>query len=113
MTGTSDREVKRDGVHDGGELRLTDEGLEMPEMLKGYVGQFEIKTGTVTAQLNTTKNGLTTDDYSDAVWAAYPQGGDYHAHLDAGEMIVQCRGQPDAFFKVVDRRSEEVRENVK
>jgi len=95
------------GVRDGGTLRLTDEGIEMPEMLKGYVGQFEIKTPTITAQFNTTNSGLSTDDYSDTVWATYPGDGDYHAHLDAGEMIIQCRGHPDTLFEIIDEREEE------
>jgi hypothetical protein len=96
------------GVRDGGTLRLTDDGIEMPEMLKGYVGQFEIKTATITAQFNTTEQGLPTDDYSDEVWATYPGDGGYHAHLDAGEMLIQCRGAPDTLFEVVDERSGEV-----
>lgn len=86
-------------------LELTDEGIEMPERLKGYVGQFEIKTPNVTAQFNTTEKGLTTDDYSDAVWGVYPDGGDYHDELDEGEMIIQARGYSAKKYRVIDKRS--------
>jgi len=94
-------------IKDGGTLRLTDEGIEMPEMLKGYVGQFEIRTGSITAQFNTTDQGLPESGYCDAVWGTYPEGGDYNATLDEGEMVVQVRGYPDTKFEIVDERSEE------
>jgi len=97
-----------ESVQDGGELRLTDEGIEMPEMLKGYVGQFEIKTNNITAQMNTTEAGLPEDDISDVVWATYPGSadGDYNNDIEHGEMVVQARGYPATKFSVIDERDE-------
>jgi len=93
-------------INDGGTLELTDDGIEMPDMLKGYVGQFEIKTAKITAQFNTTDQGLSTDDYSDTVWAHYPESGDYNAGLAEGEMVIQARGYPDTKFTIQDNRED-------
>lgn len=35
------------------ELRLTDEGLEMPEFLKGYTGTFTMRTPSITGEFET------------------------------------------------------------
>lgn len=92
---------------DGGKLRLTDDGLEMPEMLKGYVGQFEMKTASITGQLETTDSGLPDAEFYDGVIAAYPEDGDYNAGISAGELVFQARGYPDTRFRIVDERTEE------
>lgn len=98
-------------IRDGGQLRLTDDGLEMPEMLRGYKGQFEIKTPNITGQINTTEEGLPDEDFYDGPIANYPEEGDYNDRLDEGEMIVQARGYPNTKFEIVDERSEEVDSN--
>lgn len=94
-------------IQDGGTLRLTDDGLEMPEPLKGYVGQFEIRTGAITGQINTTDEGMPTDDFYDGVIAVYPEGGDYNEGLDDGEIVFQIRGHPDIKYTVIDERTED------
>lgn len=94
------------GVQDGGVLRLTADGLEMPEMLKGYVGQFEIRTPTVTGQYSTTDRGLPDTEFYNGPIAYYPDAGDYNAHLDEGEIIVQARGHRDTLFRIRDERAD-------
>lgn len=92
---------------DGGELCLTDGGIEMPDMLRGYQGQFEIRTPNITGQMNTTEEGLPDTDFYDGPIAAYPNAGDYNEHINEGEMVIQARGHPDTKFTIVDERSEE------
>jgi len=91
-------------VLDGGTLQLTDDGIELPEMLKGYTGQFEIKIGSRTGQFNTTDAGLPETDYYDGPIAVYPEGGDYNDGIDDGEMVIQARGYRDTKFTVIDKR---------
>lgn len=102
-----------DEPRDGGKLRLTDDGLEMPEMLRGYKGQFEVRTPQITAQLNTSEEGLPDTDFYDDVFAVYPEAGDYNDHIEEGQMVVSVRGGvPDTKFEIVDERTEDEVEEV-
>ena len=90
-------------------LLLTDEGLQMPDMLRGYVGQFHVKTADITGQYNTTDSGLPDTEFWDGVLAVYPEDdGDYNPHLGEGLIEVYLTN-PDAskVFEVVDKRTEE------
>lgn len=78
----------------------------MPEMLRGYTGQFEMKVPNVTGQFNTTDSGLPDEEFWDGPLAVYPAEGTYHEHLDEGEMVLQCRGYPNTLFQIVDEREE-------
>lgn len=90
-------------------LKLTDEGLEMPDFLKGYVGEFEIRTPNVTGEFETTDHGLPEDDYYDGVIAAYPDDGDYHGDLREGLMGISTTDHRETVFEIIDERSEEAK----
>lgn len=90
-------------------LELTDDGLEMPEFLKGYAGTFYLRTANITGTLETTDRGLPETDYYDGVIAAYPDDdGDYNRHLRAGLLSFETPDHPETVFKVVDNRTGEV-----
>jgi hypothetical protein len=88
-------------------LELTDEGLEMPEFLKGYVGEFEIRTPSITAELETTAAGLPEDDYYDGIIVAYPDDGDYHGDLREGLMGISTDDHRETVFEIIDKRTKE------
>lgn len=99
-------------IPDGGEvktaepdetLRLTDEGIEMPDMLRGYVGSFTLRTADITGDFETTESGLPDTDYFDGVIAVYPEDdGDYNPHLEEGLMSLETDEHPERVFRVVD-----------
>ena len=109
----------REIVTDGGEvvekaepeetLRLTDEGIEMPDMLRGYKGQFHIRTADITDQFNTTESGLPDTEFWDGVMAVYPDDdGDYNPHLGPGLIEVYTTSKAESkVFEVVDERTED------
>jgi len=89
-------------------LQLTDEGIEMPEMLRGYVGQFHIRTADITGQYNTTDNGLPDAEFYDGPFAVYPDDdGNYNSHLGPGLMEIYTTSKADSkVFRVVDERTD-------
>lgn len=88
-------------------LRLTDDGIEMPEMLRGYVGQWHIKTADVTGQLETTDEGLPDAEFYDGPIAVYPDDdGDYNPRLGPGLMEIYTTSEADSkVFRVIDERT--------
>lgn len=106
----NEKSTQHDGpnvtVHD--ELELTDDGLEMPDMLRGYVGSFKLRTASITGDFETTESGLPDEDYYDGPIAAYPSdGGDYNQHLSAGFMSFETADVGERVFKILDNRTEE------
>ena len=89
------------------ELRLTDEGLEMPEFLKGHVGDFTIRTPSITGEYETTDSGLPTDEFYDGPIAAMPGEGDYNSDVPAGHMAVSTPDLPETTYRVVEERTDE------
>ena len=112
--GDEDPEVMTDGgtvekAEPDETLLLTDEGLQMPDMLRGYVGQFHVKTADITGQYNTTDSGLPDTEFWDGVLAVYPDDdGDYNPHLGEGLIEVYTTDKSASkVFEVVDKRTEE------
>jgi len=89
------------------DLRLTDDGLEMPDFLKGYVGEFTIRTPNVTGDLETSDAGMPEGDFSDGVIDVYPEGGDYHGDLEEGMLAISTDEHGETVYEVVDERTEE------
>ena len=87
-------------------LRLTDDGLEMPEFLRGYVGTFQIRTPGVTGEFETAEAGLPDVEFYDGVIAVYPSPGEYHNDLDAGRMGISTDEHPETVYGIVDERTE-------
>lgn len=89
------------------ELELTDEGLEMPDMLRGYVGRFTLRTADITGRMETTDTGLPDAEYYDGPIAAYPDDdGDYNEHLSRGLMSFETATTPEQVFEIKDKRTE-------
>lgn len=90
-------------------LRLTDEGIEMPDMLRGYKGQFHVRTADITGQFNTTESGLPDTEFWDGVIAVYPDDdGDYNPHLGPGLMEVYTTSKEESVvYEVKDERTED------
>jgi len=88
------------------ELKLTDEGIEMPEFLRGYVGDITMRTPNVTGEFETSEAGMPDEDVVDTIFAEMPEGGDYHADLEAGMMALSTEETPETVFEIVDNRSE-------
>ena len=87
-------------------LKLTDDGLEMPDFLKGYVGSFQIRTPNLTGEYDTTDAGLPTDEYWDGIIAAYPEEGEYHGDLREGLMAISTDDHRETVYEIVDEREE-------
>ncbi len=101
-------------VTDGGELtadetlRLTDDGLEMPDWLRGHVGEFIIKTCNIDGDLSTTDAGLPDVDFWDGPIAALPEDeGDYNSHIPGGHMVITTPDEPERCYDIVDERSDD------
>jgi len=88
-------------------LRLTDDGLEMPEFLRGYVGTFEIRTPGVTGEFETAEAGLPDVEFYDGVIAIYPDAGEYHGDLEAGLMGISTDEHPETVYEIINERTEE------
>jgi len=107
-----EQELVADGGRDvpedaDGVLELADEGLEMPEFLRGYTGTFTVRTADVTGEMETTDSGLPDEEYNDGLLAVYPDDdGEYNGHLRAGLLSFETVGHRETVFKVVDVRSE-------
>lgn len=89
------------------DLRLTDEGLEMPEFLKGYVGEFTMRTANVTGEFETSDAGLPESEFYDGLIAVYPEDGDYHGDLTAGLMGISTTEHRETVYRIVDERTDE------
>ena len=87
-------------------LRLTDAGLELPEVLTGYVGQFQIRTPRQTGTFETTDAGLPDGDFYDGVIAVYPGRGTRHGDLDAGMMAISTDEHGETVYEIIDKRTE-------
>jgi len=87
-------------------LRLTDAGLELPEFLKGYVGEFRIRTPRQTGTFETTDAGLPDGDFYDGVIAVFPDAGAYHGDLDAGMMGISTAEHRETVYEIIDERTE-------
>ena len=112
---SDDKPTDADLVTDGGEveqltadgtLRLTDEGIEMPEWLRGYTGEFTIEDGSVTGTLTTEPSGLPDTDIWDGVLAVMPTDGDYNPEIPAGHWVITAPGKPRYCYAIDDERSE-------
>ena len=88
-------------------LRLTDDGVEMPDFLKGFVGEFTMRTPNVTGELETSEAGMPTEEFYDGPIATVPESGDYHGDLREGLMALSIPGQPETVFEIIDDRSED------
>jgi len=86
-------------------LRLTDDGLEMPEFLRGYAGEFTIRTPGVTGEFETSEAGLPDVDFYDGVIAVYPSPGEYHGDLKAGRMGISTDEHPETVYGIIDERT--------
>ena len=88
-------------------LRLTDDGLKMPEFLCGYVGEFTIRTPGVTGEFETAEAGLPDVEFFDGVIAVYPDPGEYHGDLEAGTMGISTDEHRETVYEIVDERTED------
>lgn len=89
-------------------LKLTDKGLQMPTFLRGYVGEFTVRTPNVTGEVETTDDGLPDADFYDGVIAVYPSSGDYHGDLEEGMMGLSTTNHRETVYKIIDCRDEDV-----
>lgn len=97
-----------DTVEADATLRLTDEGLEMPEFLKGYVGSFTLRTADITGTFETTDHGMPETKFYDGPIAAYPDDdGDYNPDLGSGYMALATPDHGEEIFAVLDERSQQ------
>jgi len=87
-------------------LRLTDDGLELPEFLTGYVGEFQIRTPRRTGTFETTDAGLPDVDFYDGVIAVSPKAGTRHGDLDAGMMAISTAEHRETVYEIIDERTE-------
>jgi hypothetical protein len=89
------------------ELELTDDGIEMPEFLRGYVGDITMRTPNVTGEFETSELGMPDEEVADVIFAEMPEEGDYHGDLEAGMMALSTDDTPETVFEIIDNRSEE------
>lgn len=90
------------------ELQLTDDGLEIPDFLEGYVGTYTIRTPNTTNEFETTDEGLPEDGYYDGAIAVRPNEGDYHGDLREGLMGISTEEHRETVYEIIDERIEEV-----
>lgn len=94
-------------VRADGTLRLTDDGIEMPAFLKGYVGSFKIRTADITGDFQTTDHGMPDTEFYDGPIAVYPDDdGDYNPDLGAGFMAIGTPRHGEEIFEIIDERTE-------
>jgi hypothetical protein len=86
-----------------GELELRDEGLEIPEELVGFVGEFQIRTPNVDGSLETTPGGL--PEFL-SVLGAMTGAGDYNEDIAAGEISFATPEFPERKYRIIDEREE-------
>ena len=87
-------------------LRLTDAGLELPEVLTGYVGTFQIRTPRRSGTFETTDAGLPDVECYDGVIAVFPKAGTRHGDLDAGMMAISTADHRETVYEIIDERTE-------
>ena len=87
-------------------LKLTDEGIDVPEYLQGYVGGFTVRTPNITGEFQTTEHGIPKRDVWNGPIAAYPDGGDYHGDLREGLLAISTERHPEVVFEIIDERTE-------
>ncbi len=90
-----------------GTLQLTDDGIELPEWLRGHTGSFTIQTGNIDGEYETTDTGLPDEQFYDGPIAAMPEGGDYNPHIPDGHMVITAPGEPEWCYEIVEERSDE------
>ena len=107
-------EVDPDGTPDSvptktpdAELRLTDDGIEMPEFLQGYSGEFTMRTAAVTGEFETSDAGLPETEFWDGIIAEYPESGTWHGDLKAGMMGLSTPEHRETVYKIVDERGDD------
>lgn len=88
-----------------GDLVLTDEGLELPEFLRGYTGEFKMHTASVTGTVQTTDTGLPDAEFYDGPVAVYPDDGEYNDDLSAGMMAFETSEHDKTVFNIIDERT--------
>lgn len=88
-------------------LRLTDEGLELPSFLRGYVGTFTIRTPNIDGTLETSSHGMPDTEFYDGPIAAYPDEGDYNSELGEGMIAISTPSHPEMTYEIVDERTDE------
>lgn len=88
------------------ELRLTDDGIEMPEFLKGYTGDFTARTPTVTGEFESSEHGLPETEFWDGIIAIYPESGDWHGDLEAGMMGLSTPEHRETVYRIIDERDD-------
>jgi hypothetical protein len=92
-------------------LELRDEGIELPEWLRGYSGQFTLRTADVTGTMTTTDAGLPDEEFYDGVIAVYPDDdGDYNDYLREGLLSFETPDHREVVYEVVDERTEDPEE---
>lgn len=102
MSTRTDYEVEADD-----QLRLTDEGIEMPEFLKGYSGKFQLRTADITGTMETTEAGLPETEFYEGLLNVYPDDdGDYNPDLAAGYMALSTPVHDEMIYEVIDERTE-------
>lgn len=87
-------------------LELTDNGIEMPNFLRGYTGEFTVRTPNVTGIFETSDGGLPEKPVANTMFAILPEDGDYHSDLEGSVMAIKTDTAPETVFKVVDARGE-------
>lgn len=85
-------------------LTLDDDGLHVPDMLAGFVGEFKMRTPSISAEFTTTDEGI--DEVSDGVLATYPTEGGWNPHLDEGMVEIDVPGYPSKVYEIDDLREE-------
>jgi hypothetical protein len=85
-------------------LVVEDGELILPDYLVGYIGQFTIRTPSVTGEMETTEHG---PGETSGVLGAVPEGGDHHADLEAGMMAIETEEHPEKVFRIEEGDSNE------
>ncbi len=88
-------------------LRLTDNGLEMPDFLQGFVGEFTVRTPSLTGEFETTTHGLPESDFYDGIIAVYPESGDFHGDLEEGMLAISIPEHREMIYEIDDQRTED------
>jgi len=87
------------------ELELTEDGIQMPDFLRGYIGDFKMRTPNITGELETSEAGMPDEDVVDTIFAVMPEKGDYNADLEAGMLALSTEKTPETVFRIIDNRS--------
>lgn len=88
-------------------LRLTDDGIELPDFLRGYSGSFTMRTPAVTGEIETSAGGLPDVTFYDGPLAVYPSDGEYNDDLSSGEMAFATPPDGETIYRIVDERGGE------